>query len=574
MSEELAAAEAAPIKPKKKKSKAGLIIFLIFLTIFIIIPGVLLLLIYDNGMMNITYDEAFNNEKFSQSLVNDSLDNVAETGYAEFSVSESDLNNIIYSSYKDNDQVRKYVKQVAVDIKDDEYVFYLSAEVFNFYKTRVKLVTKFEKAMVEDEGGVNKEAYVFTIKSASLGKLPVKDLATFLLKKFAGDNIKNLFHDTPLKLNIDLDKSRLYIFTEDFASIVDTALANGSSDYGEFLHAIISDFLKSQLLEIGTFGNEALTARIKLDEITGNDYGEGQYVYYKMPYETTTTKLTVNNQQKQLSLETIKEALVVLLNDGLITKEKLNDVSEYLFNGYHDNNAPDCSLNIIGINNKETYKGFNLPLGYSVTDIIQNGIVTFTDFDTSLNSFNIANLTEKDVNDYLHSQYVFGNKFFLTSEVETGKYKTSYVALDNTYINFTEDGAVLSVGLNINGLETILTMLMDYDTSLSNGTKLVYDTNELYFGATKEDDSRVSASAGTKSLIFKTLKGSITDEAFVFSEDGKLTIDFSQVINTAVNSLPAGPYKSFLQSQSTLGVEVEGNTIAENTVIKVIASRN
>lgn len=561
-------------KPKKKKSRAGLVFLLIFLIVFIILPGTLLLLAYDTSMLDITYDETFNQEKFSKSLIYNSLDNVAETGYAEFSASESDVNNLIYSGYKNNSQVTKYVKQFAVDIKDDEYVFTVSAK-YAFYQTRVKLTTKFEKTMVEDHGE-SKEAYTFQIKGASIGKLPVKDLVTFIAKKAVNDSIKQSLYNTPLKLNLDLDNSRLYILTSDFASIVDQALSHGSSEYSDFLAAIVNDFLNSKLLEFGTFGNEALAARIMLSEITGNDYGEGQYVYYKMPYETTTTKLTIGGEQKQLSLDTIKEALIVLLNNGLIEESQMSNVSEYLFNGYHDSNAPTCSLTSIGINNKESYRGFDLPLGYSVSDIISNGITSFAGFDTSLNSFNIANITEKNINDYLHSQYIFGNKFFLTNEVEAGQYKTSYVALDNTYINFTEDGAVLSVGLNINGLETILTLLMNYDAASSSGTKLVYDTNELYFGETKEDNSRVAASNPTKALIFKTLKNAISDNAFVFSEDGKLTIDFTNVINQAINNIGAGnaAYKDFLQHHSTCSVAVDGENIADNTVIRINANRN
>ena len=180
-----------------------------------------------------------------------------------------------------------------------------------------------------------------------------------------------------------------------------------------------------------------------------------------MPYENTTTKLTINNQQKKLSLDTIREALVSLMDQGLIEESNLNLVSEYFFNGYHDDNAPDCDLNSIGINDKNAYQGFNVVTPLSVDDLIRNSVSSFDGYSPILTSFDIANLKEDDVNTFLHTQNIFGNKFFLTREVSDGKYKTSYIALDNAYINLTSNGAVISAGLNINGLETNVTMLME-----------------------------------------------------------------------------------------------------------------
>lgn len=562
---------------KKKKSHKGLIIFLIiFLVVFVITPGTLFLLVYDTSMMKVTLDESFDQEKFTNSLVYDSLDNVKDDGLVKFSVSESDINNLIYSTYKENTELKKYLKQMAVDVKNDKYVFNISAKL-GFFQTRLKLTTKLEKTMIAKDGGAEEEAYAFIIKDITLGKLPMKDLAMTILKNAITEDVKNSLHDSPLKLNIDLDKSRFYIFTSDFTSMINEAMgsASSSSEYGTFLASFINDFLESQLLQLDFYGNESLTAQVNLNKITGNDYDEGQYVNYSMPYEDTTTNLSFGGEQKKLSLDTIRDALVVLLNNNLVTKEQMSDVSEYLFNGYHDSNAPSCDLSAIGISDKTTYKGFNLYPNFSIDSLVSNLITNFSQYDSSQNSFNIANLSESDINRYLHTQRIFGNKYFLTSEVEAGQYKSSYVAFDNAYINVTNDKAVLSIGLNVNGLETILTILLDYDAALSSGTKLVYNTVELYFGGTNEDGSRIAASEGTKSLMFTTLGGSVNCSSFTFSQDGKLTIDFADIIEQGAASIGIGnaEYKNFLQNEATIAVSVDGTDIVDNSVIRIVANR-
>ena len=564
---------------KKKKSKGWLVGLVIFLLIFIVIPGSLALLCYDTGMMDITYDENFDKNHFTSSLVNDSFDNVKDDGYLKFSVSESDINNLIYSTYKDNTQLRKYLKQFAIDVKEDTYVFNISAKL-GFYQTKLKITTRLEKTMIENSHGVEEEAYSFAIKDIKLGKLPIaKGLTKFVLKKAISEEVINSFYNSPLKLNVDIDNLRLYIFTSDFSSVINESMANagGSSDYGSFLASFIDDFLKSQLLDFDFYSNDSLTAQIDLNKIAGNDYDEGQYVCYTMPYESTSTKLTFGGEQKKLSLDTIRDALVVLLNNGLIQKGQMNEVSEYLFNGYHDSNAPACDLSIIGINNKNTYKGFNLYGSTSIDTMVTNSVSDFNGYNPMMNSFQIASITESDINQYLHSQRIFGNKFFLTNKVEENDYKSSYVAFDNAYLNLTTNNAVISVGVNVNGFETILTMLLDKDDNASGGSKLVYNTSELYFGDTKEGGERISASDGTKSLMFQTLGSSVNCSSFSFSSDGKMTIDFSALVNQATTLISASEfeYKEFLlNSNTTIDVSVDGNNIADNSVIKIVANRH
>ena len=522
--------------------------------------------------MKVTYDEAFDSDKWAESLVMDSLDNTVSEGAAKFSISESDVNNMLYQSYKDSEEMQQFVKQIAIDVRKNSYVFSISASL-GFFNTRIQIVTNLSKGQVENRNGFLEDAYIFTIKDVVLGKVPgLKPLVMSILKQSIGDSFSS--GDSQFEIHADLDHSRFYVFASDFRNMIGNALGGGSGS-SNFYTSFIYDFLDNDLVDVDFYSNEALTIKVQLDKLTGNDYDEGQYVYYNMPYENTTTKLTINNQQKKLSLDTIREALVSLMDQGLIEESNLNLVSEYLFNGYHDDNAPDCDLNSIGITDKNTYQGFNVVTPLSVDDLIRNSVSSFDGYSPILTSFDIANLKEDDVNTFLHSQNLFGNKFFLTREVSDGKYKTSYIALDNAYINLTSNGAIISAGLNINGLETNVTMLMDIDAENSKNAKLAYTVNEIYYGSTDGEGNRITANDGTKGLLFQTLKNSVNSEAFTFTEDGLFIMDFSDLITQGINLIGAGQeeYRDFLLSGAKYSVKVVGDNVTDNSVIRVTASR-
>ncbi len=561
-------------KPKKKSKKKVVIIVLlvVFLVLFVFPPAFVFIFIYDTSKMKVTYDEAFDSDKWAESLVMDSLDNTVSEGAAKFSITESDVNNMLYQSYKDSEEMQQFVKQIAIDVRKNSYVFSISASL-GFFNTRIQIVTNLSKGQVENRNGSLEDAYIFTIKDVVLGKVPgLKPLVMSILKQSIGDSFNT--GDSQFEIHADLDHSRFYVFASDFRNMIGNALGGGSGS-SNFYTSFIYDFLDNGLVDVDFYSNEALTIKVQLDKLTGNDYDEGQYVYYNMPYENTTTKLTINNQQKKLSLDTIREALVSLMDQGLIEESNLNLVSEYLFNGYHDDNAPDCDLNSIGINDKNAYQGFNVVAPLSVDDLIRNSVSSFDGYSPILTSFDIANLKEDDVNTFLHTQNIFGNKFFLTREISDGKYKTSYIALDNAYINLTSNGAIISAGLNINGLETNVTMLMDIDAENSKNAKLAYTVNEIYYGGTDGEGNRITANDGTKGLLFQTLKNSVNSEAFTFTEDGLFIMDFSDLITQGINLIGAGQeeYRDFLLSGAKYSVKVVGDNVTDNSVIRVTASR-
>ena len=549
----------------------------ILLVVFIVLPVALaFILFFDTGKMKVTYNESFSKEEMSKALVVDSLDNAATDKVAKFTVSEADVNNIIHSAIKDNADFNKYITQLAVDITEDSYVINLSGK-FAFFETRAKLTAELSKMYVSHRGS-EEPAYVFTIKGMSLGRITnLKDVVMFFLKQFLTNSTLDTL-TANLKLHTDLDGGRIVIYASDLREMINNAVTGENGGVSEFYFTFINDFLDHNLIEFKFYDNDAFTVNIKLDKLTGNDYGEGEYVYYGMPYENTLTKLTINGVEKKLSLDVIREAIVSLLDDELITADQMGPVSDYLFHGYNGANAPACALTSIGINNKEAYQGFNLVAASSIDERFKESVADFDGYSILQDSFDIVNLNESDINDYLKTRNIFGDKYFLHREIENGKHKVNYIALDNAYINFLEDGAIFSAGLNINGLETTITMPMLLDEDNSAGLKLVYDPEPLYFGATPEDGMQLTLEDDTQKVIFNTLKDAMNgndDKSFTFSEDGKLTIDFGTIVDDAIDNIDNSKlaYKEFLTNNAEYELNVIAENVAANAVINIKANR-
>ena len=561
-----------------KKFFKGLLITLV---VMIVLPiALVFIFFFDTSKMKVTYDDSFNKENWSKALVVDSLDYAPNNKLLKFGVSEADINNFINSAIKGNTQLNKYLTQLAVDIQDDAYVLNVSGK-FSFFETRARLTAKLTKENVKDEGGTEQPAFVLSVDKMSLGRLTkLKPVINFVLNKFIDNSTLDALTSS-LKLHADLPNSRFYIFTADLRGMINDALnAGGGSGEQDFYFAFINDFLDKNLINIDFYGGESLSVNVNLEPLTGNDYdaSAGENVYYPMEYANTTTALQINGETKKLSLDTIREALVSLLDDHIITVNDLNGVSEYLFKGYTPENVPPFDLSSIGIANKETYVGFNLVPASSIDDTIKNDIATFDGFDPSLTSFDIANITESDINLFLKSQGVFGNKFLLHRNVTETKNKVNYIALDNAYINVYDKTSILSVGLNINGLETNVTLKMALDEENSADTKLVYNPAKVYFG---KESANLQLSVDSEKVIFDTLYSAVDQTAFKFDRNGKMTIDFTSLIQQGIDNINTGnptkdaAFKAFLQASDTdIKVKVVGNAVTDNSIIKIQASKN
>ena len=556
-------------------------VLLILLVIFVVLPVALaFIFIFDTGKMPVDYDDNFNKEEWSKALVVDSLDYAPTEQVARFSVSENDINNFIHDALKDNAKFNEYVTQLAVDITDDSYVINVSGKL-SFFETRAKLTATLEKMMVASNG-FEEEAYVFTVKGVSLGRLTkIKEVIMFFLRQFLNNETLDAL-TTELKIHTDLKNSCIFIYASDLRDLINNVVMSDGAGENAFFFTFINDFLNQGLLEFNFYRNDEFGIDVKLNKLTGNDYGEGQYVYYNMPYEDTATKLTINGVEKKLSLDVIREAIVSLLNSNTIDVAQMSTVSDYLFYGYDPadgGNAPSCDLSSIGITNKTAYVGFkDVITETSMDSIFVSRVAEFAGYDPSLHTFDLVELHESDVNGYMKSQKMLGIKYFLERTVDGNTHKANYIALDNAYINLTSNKAIITAGLNINGLETIVTLPMLLNNEESTGSCLVYDAEPLYFGATPESGEALSLQPETEALIFSTLKDSIKDESFFFVDNGQLKIDFGAILQNAIDSVNTGnlaydtAYKAFLNS-AQYHIQVVGDDVALNSTIKVVANR-
>ena len=555
-----------------KKFFKGLLITLVVL---IILPiALLFIFVFDTGRMAVTYDDNFTQEAMTKKLAVDSLDHTVDEKLVKFSLTEQDINNYIYAAIKDNDKLNKYLTQLAIDIKDDSYVLNVSGKAW-FFETRAKLTTTLSKETVVSADG-EKEAFVLTVKKMTLGRLTkLKEVISFFLSRYINNETIDAL-TAAIHLHSDLKNSKLFIYTEDLREMINKGISGGSGS-SDFYFSFINDFLDLNLIKIDFYGGESLSIDVNLERLTGNDYDAslGENVYYPMNYDATTTKLTINGEEKKLSLDVIREALVSLMNQQLINTSNLNAVSDYLFHGYNGTNAPEANLTSIGIPVKETYKRFNLVTSEDIDVILANAISTFDGYSLSLNSFDIAKLKESEINLFMKTQSALGHKFFLQREVADGQNKINYIALDNAYMNLYGDAAIISVGLNINGLETWTTLKMDADKSNTDTHKLVYKPADLYFGKASE---KLTVSDESKKVIYETLAEAVNQSSFKFERDGTMTISFDSLFTNAVNSIDTSnpimaQYKTFLQNNADISVMIEGDAVTDNSTVKIQAVR-
>ena len=555
-----------------KKFFKGLLITLVVL---IILPiALLFIFVFDTGRMAVTYDDNFTQEAMTKKLAVDSLDHTVDEKLVKFSLTEQDINNYIYAAIKDNDKLNKYLTQLAIDIKEDSYVLNVSGKAW-FFETRAKLTTTLSKETVVSADG-EKEAFVLTVKKMTLGRLTkLKEVISFFLSRYINNETIDAL-TAAIHLHSDLKNSKLFIYTEDLREMINKGISGGSGS-SDFYFSFINDFLDLNLIKIDFYGGESINIDVNLERLTGNDYDAslGENVYYPMNYDATTTKLTINGEEKKLSLDVIREALVSLMNQQLINTSNLNAVSDYLFRGYNGTNAPEANLTSIGIPVKETYKGFNLVTSEDIDVILANAISTFDGYSMSLNSFDIAKLKESEINLFMKTQSALGHKFFLQREVADGQNKINYIALDNAYMNLYGDAAIISVGLNINGLETWTTLKMDADKSNTDTHKLVYKPADLYFGKASE---KLTVSDESKKVIYETLAEAVNQSSFKFERDGTMTISFDSLFTNAVNSIDTSnpimaQYKTFLQNNADISVMIEGDAVTDNSTVKIQAVR-
>ena len=558
-----------------KKFFKGLLLTLVVL---IILPiALLFIFVFDTGKMAVTYDDNFTQEAMSKKLVVDSLDNTVTDKKVEFSISEQDINNYIHAAIKDNTLLNKYLTQLAIDIKEDSYVLNVSGKAW-FFETRAKLTTTLSKETVVSADG-EKEAFVLTVKKMTLGRLTkLKEVISFFLSRFINnetiDALTNSIH-----LHSDLKNSKLFIYTSDLREMINKGISGGSGT-SDFYFSFINDFLDLNLINIDFYGGESLNIDVNLERLTGNDYDAslGENVYYPMNYDATTTKLLINGEEKKLSLDVIREALVYLMNqpNPTVNMSNINLVSAFLFNGYNGTNVVNgVDLSPIGITVPETYRGFNLVTSEDIDTILANAISTFDGYSMSLNSFDIAKLKESEINLFMKAQSALGHKFFLQREVSDGQNKINYIALDNAYMNLYGDAAIISVGLNINGLETWTTLKMDADLANTDTHKLVYKPGNLYFGKASEN---LTVSEESRKVIYETLAEAVDQSSFRFDRDGTMTISFDSLLTNAINSIDTSnpimsQYKTFLQNNADISVTIEGDAVTDNSSVKIQAVR-
>ena len=171
-------------------------------------------------------------------------------------------------------------------------------------------------------GEEQKEALVLQIQNLTLGRITkLKEVIMFFVKQFLNNDMMDNFVQD-FNLHFDLANDKLFIYMDDLKGLIND-VASDDGGNSDFFFTFLNDFFDQNLITFSFYADEAFSVEVDLEPLTGNDFGDGQYVYYPMEYENTTTNLTINGVTKKLSLDVIKEALVALLDAGLIEETDL-----------------------------------------------------------------------------------------------------------------------------------------------------------------------------------------------------------------------------------------------------------
>ena len=498
--------------PKKKKSK-GWIGFLIFLLIVVVLPiATFFGLFFDPTRNAINVDPDMEiNEIFSSSLV-DSLDNTTDPGdeRVDLVITQDDLNQLLYAVTSSSpDDVKKYVPQLDVKIDGEKYDFYINLS-FGFFKSKVII-----KTLISEDDVSN--AFIFQIKDISLCRLQglLSFTASIVSNYITDDYIEGLLDDY-LHLEINI-KERMIIYPEaNLMADIQNLTGEGSTP---LYFSIISELLGKNILDFDFDGQ--LQAKLVLTQLMDNDYIDGGY---NLDLTTVLDSAADDTEDK------MENGTIVATDSAAI---KTN------FDTYFDDNSgipPSDDPATIMLTHIPDFSSYTLP--------------QITAFKSSPDP-TLSYITEAELNGYLANIDLIGTTFIVSAYIDEVA-TVQYITVDNLYCNFVSnvegDFIYLAVGLNINGCQTNVVFVTEYDsTAPSSGSSIAmkFITRQILFGEVVIFDSAETTISETEgqlvSALFDMIASALAGNETMSIDKDDLSINieftFDTVVQTAIDLL-------------------------------------
>lgn len=454
-------------------------------------------------------DESFDNDHFVTSKMVKSFDNTVAEEKISFSLTQDDLNQILYraceSAFPNN--MHKELKGMQILIEDDKYVFNVDLVPVSFFLTRFQLVANLEET---------EDAFVFHLEDIRIGRAShIGSMALSMASYFVNDDfIDSAFASCGLTIDCSLS-SRTLTYRKEQLGIDLKNLLGDSNDSTSLYTGIISDLVSSNILSTDFYRDSSISFDLDLKPLSTNEL-----------YVTEDKNLTDFNISKY------NNNLKSLLDDGSIDNTDYHDtiVLSYLINGYdalEENNRAyldSVDLSSIGIKDKANYQGYYHPsASVSVENVIKNNI----------NSIVNAGITidEDTVNDYIKTTALIGTCYALTYKglIDT-EYDANYIVLDNAYVNFLDDKMYLNIGVSMNGYET--TLILDASVKEKTQYGLILSTDKVFYGTHEINED-------LKKELFKIIASAFTSSGWLTfnGETGEFTIDFETYIKNNSGAL-------------------------------------
>lgn len=389
--------------------------------------GVLAYLIIDNTSLT---NEKYENQELDvnipiNNLIAKSLEFTPSTSKIDFSLNPSDLDYILYSIVDAIDGQLDPIRFNGSKVELIDGVYYLKVNVnYQNINSIVDLELDFEEKDNE---------FTIYIQDLKVGKLGVNNklVHTFI------DNIDlSMLTDT-------LEQNDIYcsISLKDFSvsitqqNLFDMIRSRTVNDPNSNLINILLDVIKNnhQLYNFET--ENELHLNIDLE---------------KLKYNSSVSQYT------PIDFSTIELLTESLLENNVIKYHQVNDVFNYLINGYDDcsdeilQRISSIDLSSVNIDSQTSYTGLIDKDSKSLKEYITDTNIDYQLGDTSIQ----LNIQEEDINSVIQNNELKGASYSIShgkDDNESYSNQVSYLIIEDIIMNMLKDQITLDLIINIHG---------------------------------------------------------------------------------------------------------------------------
>jgi hypothetical protein len=505
----------------------------------LILPvGTFYALFYDGTQSDMEVDADFSKEKFVNNLMVDSLDNTVTNKELELTITQDNLNQLIYAStsFAKEGRFKDYIHNYYIDITDTTYDFYVEVQM-PIFKTKICITTILED--YDDPDNHLNDAFTFKIEDVRMGHVNgMTNIAKKILNNYvSADTLETAIQESGLTMSVDFENMKITYKHIDLFKDLKKLLGDDSGESALYFNAV-TEFVNNNLFNFNFNDEKAIKASVNLTSLAINDL-----------YCTPIKNLNI-------PLEDYCTTLKNMLNDGAIDDTHASIIFSYLLLGYADMDddtktyLATCDFSSYGIADVTTYTGYPLHHDDDIEKILKDQITP-----AGIAMGKIGQINEDQINEVIKSTKVVGYSFLLYFK-QNNQYKVNYITLDNFYINILNDKMYLNIGLNLNGYETSIVFIAT-PTDCTN-YRLNFSLDKAYFGNYQISDD------------FEDIFLGIVDEAIdaeswigLTKESKTLYIDFSSPINNS-------GYKSLIDAYGTVDIKCIGESLEDNGYLDVI----